>query len=228
MPEPSQTIIARLNRRAGFRRTFALLRILAGIPLCFVAAIVFGSMFWFASGRALGHWYPWAYWVLGLALLTIPLLFRMELRTGGDYLGDVARSGSAIDAKPGLATAVGMVSPVGGLGIVAFYAATNPRAATAGFVELFLTGPRMVVNGSRHLRLAGKVPRIDMHAATRVLEKLMAHDTGLTSKELAGTCESRDQLQETLIWLAFYGWIGVSKKQDRVYIYSESRRFLSH
>lgn len=226
MPEP-QTIITRLGRRAATRKLLAVAGILVGLPLCLVAAFTLGPIFWIAFGRAFGLGYPWYYWVSGTALLTIPLLFRTELRTGGDYLGNVARSGETINAKPGLTTLVSSASPVGGLGLVAYYAATNPRAATAGFVELFLAGPRMVINGARHIRIAGKVPNIDIQIAAQVLRRLMAHDTGLTSKELAGNCESRDQLQETLIWLAFYGWIGVSTKQDRVYIYSESRRFLS-
>ena len=226
MPEP-QTIISRLVRRAATRKLLAVVGVLVGLPLCLVAAFTLGPLFWIAFGRAFGLGYPWYCWVAGTALLTIPLLFRTELRTGGDYLGDVARSGEAINTKPGLTTIVASASPVGGLGLVAYYAATNPRAATAGFVELFLAGPRMIINGTRHLRLAGKVPDIDMQIAAQVLQKLMAHDSGLTSSELGNICESRDQLQETLIWLAFYGWIGVSTKQDRVYIYSESRRFLS-
>jgi hypothetical protein len=30
----------------------------------------------------------------------------------------------------------------------------------------------------------------------------------------------------TLIWLAFYDWIGVSKQNDKVYIYTDARRAL--
>lgn len=225
MPEP-QTIVTRLNRRADTRKLLAVTGIVAGLPLCFVAAVMLGSIFWFSFGLMFNVGYPWHIWVLGTALITIPLLFRMEIKTKGDFLGGVMRDVDTDFRTSSPAVHAAALMPAAFLGVVAYHAAANPRASTAGFVEVFITGPRWVLNGLRHLRRVGKIPHVDPQHAASVVQRLLNHDSGLTANDLSAICESRDQLQETLIWLAFYGWIGVSTKNDRVYIYSESRRFL--
>jgi hypothetical protein len=225
MPEP-QTIITRLNRRVTTRKSLAIAGILAGLPFCFVAAVMLGSIFWFSFGLMFNVGYPWHIWVLGTALITIPLLFHTEIKTKGDFLGGVMRDIDTDFRTSSPATSAVATMPAAFLGLLAYHAAANPRASTAGFVEFFITGPRWVLNGLRHLRLVGKIPNVDMQQTANLIQRLLASDSGFTMDELSSTCESRDQLQETLIWLAFYGWIGVSTKKDRVYIYTESRRFL--
>ncbi len=227
MPEDLAPIVSRIRRRAAVRSCLAVAGMIAGAPLCFVAALILGTLFWISIGRLLHFAYPWSYWFWGTALLTIPLLFRTEIRTNGDYLGAVARDMDHDQRTSSHAIHAAAVMPAAFLGAVAYHAAANPRAATAGFVELFITGPRWVLAGARHLRLVNRIPKVKLEQTASVIRTLLDHDRGLEPKDLLGDFESRDELQESLIWLAFYGWIGVSKSGDRVYIYSESRRFLT-
>ncbi|MCB9855115.1 MAG: hypothetical protein H6818_05455 [Phycisphaerales bacterium] len=228
MPEHIEKIIAKLKRRAATRSALAIVGVIAGTPLCFVAALILGTIFWFSIGRMLKFAYPWSYFFWGTALITIPLLFRTEIQTRGDFLGGVARDidSDARTSNHSLQAPAAIPAPF--LSLVAYHAAINPRAATAGFVELFITGPRWVLAGVRHLRLVGKIPKVDLEQTASVINKLLEKESGMESRELISAFDSRDQLQESLIWLAFYGWVGVSTKHDRVYIYSESRRFLAN
>lgn len=48
----------------------------------------------------------------------------------------------------------------------------------------------------------------------------------MTLKELTAIGRPLPELWPCLIWLAIYGWIGVTADQARVYLYSDSRRAL--
>ncbi len=227
MSDVESIIITRLKRRARWRGVLALVGMLAGLPLSFLAALFLGTSFWLAGALLLPYQIAWSLWVGGMAAVTFPLLLYTEWRTCGDFMGEMARdvgpeAGSDYRVTPIMFHGGGV-----GLAVVASMITINPRARTAGIMELFLTGPRWLLSGWRHLRVARKLPAVDESALSTLVRRLLDRETGWTLDALTPHFESRDRLMDSLIWLAFYGWVGVSKGHDRIYIYSESRRFLT-
>ncbi|RIK68872.1 MAG: hypothetical protein DCC65_01710 [Planctomycetota bacterium] len=197
-------------------------RIAFGVPLCFVPALVLGTMFWFAGSNLFGHWGDWTWYFWITAIVTIPLLFRLEVRTNGDYLGNVARDpGPSVPGGEMLAVAAHL-----GLGTLAGVGATtlaNPRMAASGVTEIFLAGPRMVLNGKRHFDQLRVLKNVRLDRVSQLLSQLMASSQAKSLGELCHKGESRVDLIPVLCWLKLYGWIGVSGHSDKVILFSESR-----
>ncbi len=147
------------------------------------------------------------------------------MQTDGDYLGKAMK-----DTKPLVERSDEMVAAahigIGLVGGLAVAVAMNPRASSAGLVELFLFGPRMMAGGLRHLRQAVRLPNVDKSKASRVITVLLSRSQGIDAEELQAVDETHHDLLLTLIWLAFYGWIGVTEDQKRVFLYTESRDIL--
>lgn len=212
-----------LSRRVQLRRIRALLGMLLGLPLCFIAPLTLGSVFWLSSGMLFG-WYPWSWFFFGSAAILIPLLFHLEVRTAGSFLSEAARDFSTSSETDSRA-AVGLA--IGGLtGSALIRAAANPRAATSGFVEFFLFGPRMILSGFRHLREAARMKGVDQVRAAEVVSRLLTSSSGVAIKSLLSAGEVPESLGRTLHWLAFYDWIGIGEKGDRVFLFTESRATL--
>lgn len=213
---------ATLQRRRQLRRLLAVSGIFCGVPLSLISPLVLGTIFWIVSGMLFEAWYAWFWFFLGLALLTLPLLFRLEQKSQGDYLGKTLMdSGPPIPGSGELTMMAHLaVGPLAGLGAAT---ATNPRMASAGFVEIFLTGPRMVLKGVRHLRQERTIGEVDYRLAAGIVARLLSQDEGLRLEQLPRDGANKDGLLSALQWLAFYGWLGISETQDRVYLYSESR-----
>ncbi|MBK8269715.1 MAG: hypothetical protein IPK83_16045 [Planctomycetes bacterium] len=57
-------IQAALSRRASLRKWRAVAGIVMGVPLCFVAPFLLGTLFWFSCGMLFGwHSWIWFFWV---------------------------------------------------------------------------------------------------------------------------------------------------------------------
>ena len=124
---------------------------------------------------------------------------------------------------PGAAALFASHGAPGSVVALAMVGASNPRALPAGFVEVFLIGPRLIMNGIRHLRQAGELSNTPDRRAVEVVAQLLQNERGIKPETLQAPGEDMKSLVRVLVWLAFYGWVGVSDKMDRVYLYSESR-----
>lgn len=214
-----------LARRAKVRCAVALARLAAGFPLCFVGPLVLGTLFWFISGQLIG-WNPWWWFVGGLSVLMIPLLFRMEFRTGGDYLGSVSRDPGP--QLPGGEFLTGTGWMIAGMpGMIAANAAAAPRTASAGLVEVFLLGPRMMVSGARHLRNARRLRAASLDRAVAILWQLVVHEQGVPLERLPVSRDERAEVAGALAWLAFYDWIGIGEKGAKAILFGDSRKHLA-
>lgn len=216
-------ILTFLNRRATLNLVAAWARIVFGLPLCLVPPFVLGTIFWFAYGNLFDTWYSWQWFFLGTSAIALPLLFLLELRTRGDYLGDVARNPGFI--APGsdlmvIAAHVG-IGPLAGIGASVV---TSPRLASSGLTEIFLLGPRMIINGIRHLKHTHVLRTADRKRAAILVAQLLASTRSKPVAELCHKGETRADLLPVLCWLAIYGWIGVSEKSENVILFSESRQ----
>lgn len=220
--EAKDPIVEKLKTRASLMLAIAWARIAFGAPLCFVPALVLGTMFWFAGSTFLDTWGAWSWYFLLAAVVTIPLLFKLELRTNGDYLGDVARNlGPSVSGGELLSLAAHL-----GMGTLAGLGATtlaNPRMAASGITEIFLAGPRMILNGKRHFDYLRVLKNVSLERTSLLLSQLMAATQAKSVAELCRKGESRVDLIPVLCWLKLHEWIGVSEHSDKVILFSESR-----
>lgn len=223
--DQSSPIESKLKQRQHFRNLQAILSIILGLPLVFIAPLILGAIFWFVSIMLLDGWYHWGWFFLALTVITVPLLFRLEIQSAGDYLGKAMK-----DAKPLVPHSDEMVIAayiaLGAISGIAVAVATDPRASSAGLTEIFLTGPRMVLSGFRYFRQTRYLSTFDIVRAERIVTVLLAKSRGVEPELLRERGEPQDNLWPVLLWLAFYGWIGVSEKRDKIFLYSESREIL--
>ncbi len=215
-----------LRRRRSVRLLVSVSKLLFGLPLSFVAALVLGSMFWMAA-FFLGWQYPWSWFFLTTAAVTIPLLYHLELRTDGQFVSEAVRDSTGSIAYTGLLATLSVVlrQPLGAVTALAGEQA-SPRAATAGFVELFLTGPRLVIEARRHLRLERLLRNVSLSHAAEIVVVLASSEKGIARDELQRRVGSSGDLLPALAFLASQEWIGVGEKVDRVWLRTEAREVL--
>lgn len=219
-------IRAQLLEREGRRRVLDIAKVVIGLPLSLLGPVVLGGAFWFAIGAILHVWIALKWVVLVMIVVATPLLFRLERQTGGDYLDQsLARLGEQFpdDAPFHLGRHVGM-GGMTGQGLVALL--TRPTSLAAAMTEFFLTGPRMVLSGGDHLRQAARLQSVSRYQAAGVLLALLRSQTGKSPAELLQASESVADIVPALAYLSLNGWIGVSERADRVWIFSESREVL--
>jgi len=219
-----ESIANKLRARSGRRRMLAIVGILAGLPCCLFAPLILGSLFWFSYGQLFGF-VPWNYFFFGAVVVCLPLLFMLEIRTNGGFLDEVMSDpGPEI---PGGADFARRLLVFGPLPALAAGTAVEPRRSVAGFVELFLFGPRLIVNGLRHLRQIHKLPSPNLTLAAKILTLLCEREAGIPIAALNSSKVEADEIDRTIFWLAFYGWIGISKDWQKIFIFSESRTGLA-
>lgn len=216
---PSAPIVPLLRSRGQVFWVKVAGMLLLGVPCCLVGPLFLGSLFWFVYGT-LVDWVPWSWFFWGAVLVVLPLLFRAEIQTGGDFLGNVAR-----DITPNNAANAAML--VGGeLGMLyAFVIA--PRQSSAGIVELLLFGPRLVVDAVRQIRTKLKTRGADLDRAAGVVAALLRQDQGVATVSLLRPGEQTEALLPTLGYLVFHDWVGVGDGGNRVWLLSDARRALS-
>jgi len=221
-----ETIRRHLDERAELRRRSDALQVVLGIPLCFVGPVVIGTMLWAAGTMLLQAWLPWWLFIAALSILMIPLLLRLEMQTAGQYLSDSVRTiGDRFpDAMP--VTFGGHVGAGGMTGRALATVLMNPEGIASMFVEVFLAGPRMVLRSRSQRRMAKALERVDKHRTAEVVSKMLSRVGGMPPGELLKEGERIGDVLPSVTWLSFYGWIGVTTKVDRVFLFSESREAL--
>jgi len=215
------SIEAQLQQRVRNENAKAILAFASGVPLCFLAPLILGSALWMSAHFGLSRWTPWWWWFGGVALLGIPSLFRLELRTSGGYLDQAVREGDMLggpllpplSAGNANAYAIGMIASV----------AMQPTLSAAGFVEVFLSGPRLVLYGLRRFRQRRTDREVDVHRAAEVVGSMLSVGSGVEPKSLLRPAERMPDLVPVLMWLAANRWIGVTESGDRVYLFTDAR-----
>ena len=219
MPAPSEAIVlGALRRREMGLYVRAAGMFLLGVPMSLVGGLMLGSMFWFTA-LMFGYWRPWWWFFAGLTGITVPLLYWTELRQGRELLGEAVRGGNARASNACWALRRVAGSEVAMLGALV----TNPRATAAGFVEVFLFGPRMVVGALRQLRAALALRGVDRGRAAEVLRVLIIEPRGCALGKVLRPGETVAGIVGPLGYLAYHEWIGLSENCDRGWCLSETR-----
>ena len=218
-----ERILAHFERRDRWLRFKCRAMIVGGLPLSLLGGVTLASLFWLAAhanprfGPAISG-VRWMDLFVALAAITVPLLFHLEIRTGGSYRADLSGGGMA----PGRAYMLAQ----SGVGLFAATAA-NRRAISTAFVEFFLIGPRLVLGGFHQLKLAHRVRLADLRPAGHIVCGLLNRESGLETAALLRDGTSITEVMPPLAYLALHGWIGIGDRWARVRLHSDARRLLA-
>jgi hypothetical protein len=94
----------------------------------------------------------------------------------------------------------------------------NPASAML-LAELFLFGPRVLVRAIITLATVTRLGRRSIDEAADIVTKLVAVNRGVSMEDLG---PGGPELHDAIVWLEYFGWIGVAERRDRVFLYSES------
>jgi hypothetical protein len=101
----------------------------------------------------------------------------------------------------------------------------TPRTPAIGFVELFLWGPRQVLDAADkmvHVRLLRNASRL---CAAGILVGLLKADHADIG-QLKSQGQQAAEIAAALSYCVWFGWIGISKDGRRVWLDSDSRDLL--
>ena len=216
--DDSVRVVRLLRQRGTLFYLKALMVILLGLPVSLLGPAVVATLFWLAC-LPWGYWFPWTTFFGWAALIMLPGLYLLEIRTAGNYLSERVTD---IAPLPPVARGIFTLGEVGAIAALA----TNPRTTSVLFTEVFLFGPRLVVGAIQQLRLRRYARGADLHRAAAVLGTLRELHDGIPAEDLIGENESARALAPTLAYLAFYEWIGVGNRGTRVWLLTEARRIL--
>jgi hypothetical protein len=184
-----------------------------GLPALLFGPIIVSSIYWFL-GVIWGIYVPWTWVLLGSFAVLIPLLFWTEWKSGGSYYTTevLSRYGQSDDSRPfvtGFSDVDSLVNFV-----------RRPRDPYIGLVELFLWGPRQILEAATTLRDVRGVAAVDRNRAAEILTLLQQRDH-VDLKDLVSNGGSNTSA--AVSYLVFYDWIGISQDKARVWIETASR-----
>lgn len=224
--EQSRAVLAHVRRRAGRFWLKLVVMILLGIPLSLVVAVVAASLaaplaalggLYFAPLRTMG--WLWLFYLF--VLLLVPILYLLELATGGEHLSKILRSADSYGPK-------GAVLASGPLADLDSLEAARPSARPPSLLDaLLLGGPRLVLAAAHQMEVAWRLRRVDLKQAAEILTILLSERQGVDTTSRLCADDELDDLIPTLAYLAFHRWIGMRDRWQHVWLFSESRELLS-
>jgi hypothetical protein len=189
-----------------------------GLPCLLIGPLALGSIYW-VLGLIWLHdaFLPWTWFFWGATAVLVPLLFRLEKRTRGRYLADV------IVGTEGASPMPYALGPDWGMA-VSFI--VHPRISSAGLVEVFLFGPRLVLDACEGLNRWRGLRHVDLARSAAMLERMRSSQQGVPPDQLLEPREKLVDIMPVLSFLMYYQWIDVSKTGERVWVLSDARRIL--
>jgi len=230
-PTPAVDVAPILHKLLIRKRRRGLARVLGfvfGLPLLFLGPAVLGTMFWVAC-ILLYQWYPWTWFFLGTCAVAIPALFVTEIRTAGEFMSaaitpDQANRAMAAQAVKTVGT---LINPRLGNTLALAAAIASPRASTAGFVELFLTGPRLLLSAFRNTRMTIRLRSVDVERTALLLHQLLRANIGVPIQSLLQKSERPGDLELPLAYLVFHDWAAVAADHSKAWILSDAKKDLT-
>ena len=207
-------VAAALLRRQRMSQLKSVARLVVGVPLSFVGPWVVASFLWFILWRFGVRGVDWWVYFLGSCAVVIPLLYRLEWNTRGEWHTQEMRAQGTTTSDLMSASSYGE------------WQMRRDAAALAAWVEILLIPARMVLGAAARLRAERAVAGVDRGRAAQVLVALAASDKAVPVRQLLGAGESPEQLRRTLHYLALFDWADVSSDGHRAWILSEARRAL--
>ena len=223
----ADTLLSLFRRDESWFQVRLWLKIIFGLPFCFIGPLVLASMLWFSTSM-FGLSWPWTWWFLGLSVVMIPLLFRMEIRSEGNYLGEVSNSDGGILENSAAAVIMTWTRISIGLPIVpsSGNSPANARTGVAGFVEFFLQGPRYVLEGLRDRKSWKLFRQADRRRAADIVTSLSQRDRSVSISELLRVGEKSESLVPTLFYLSAFDWAGLGQDNPKVWLLTRAKERL--
>ena len=216
--DDSARLVRLLRQRGSLFHFKTLCMMLLGLPVSLLGPAVVATLFWLA-GMPWGYWFQWTTVFGWAALIMLPALYMLEIRTKGNYLGERV---DEITPLPPIARGIFTLGEFGAIAALA----TNPRTTSTLFTELFLFGPRLVVDAIRQMRLRMYARGADVRRAASILSTLVELRDGIPTEDLLRANESPRTLAPTLTYLLFHDWIGVGNSGGKVWLLTEARRVI--
>jgi hypothetical protein len=208
-------VVQLLRAREALLRWKTAAMLAAGAALSFLGPLILAGIARYIQFQA-GVREPtsWWLWFVLLSGTVIPLLYWLEHRTRGEFFTDAVR-----DA--GLGENVG----AGGLSTASRseWEMQTAAATWAAYIEILLFAPRMTMNAFRQRRMRANLGHVDPVRPAEIIHLLRTTDSGVDPIALAKPGESMEDLWPALLWLSLHNWIGISRRQDRVWLLSDAR-----
>ena len=202
-----------LRQRERLKKLGVAVLLAFGLPsLCF-GPFIMGCIYWLLA-LIWGLYVPWTWMLLGTFAVFVPLLFWTEWRTRGSFYTTSVLSSYGNSRDPSaLMTGLGDVD-----GLISFVRC--PRDPYVGLVELFLWGPRQVLEAMTTIRDLRRLAPADRNCAAEILRGLALTDH-MDVKAIAPGREGGVGL--AIAYLVYYDWVGISADRSRVWMESASR-----
>jgi hypothetical protein len=212
----------RLLKQEAILSTGIAVLLLIGVPMLFIGPIVVGFIFWIVTIQLFGY-ISLTWFLVGSCILLIPLLLWTERRAhGGSFdqavLGNPSGINDAALAPFLLGSEFGMIIAI----------AANPRVTVSGLVEIFLTGPRFVLEAWDKHAAMKRLKNVDRDIASDVIDQLCQNDRAIAVKEfIKAYAPKKCDVSGPIAYLLFHDWIGISKEMDRIWLHSEGKKRLA-
>jgi hypothetical protein len=205
-----------LRQRERLKKLGVAVLLALGLPsLCF-GPFIMGCIYWLLA-LIWGLYVPWTWMLLGTFAVFVPLLFWTEWRTRGSFYTTTVLSTYGNSGDPSrLVTGLGDVD-----GLIGFVRC--PRDPYVGLVELFLWGPRQVLEAMTTIRDLRRLASADRNYVAEILRGLASTDHADLKTLVAGR---PGVTRMAVAYLVYYEWIGISADGSKVWIESSSRDVL--
>lgn len=202
-------ILRCVHRRAAIMRVQGFFNISAGALLLSIEIAILASLLWLAWHRLVGVPPPWTVFFVATGALVTIASFWTEIRTQGRYLeGEFDRATRDVRFHKGPALIL----------------LSGPFVTLV--TECLLSGPRMILDGWA-ATTAGRSVRVSPDRAARMVSVLTESVRSIELDALRETGEPAESAAATARWLVSQGWVGITERGDRVYLFSESRDVLN-
>jgi hypothetical protein len=178
------------------------LQIAAGFGITLIAPFMLATIaVYFGGWKVMG----WGAWFSVLWVVLTMFLMWQEWRHRGHGASSLLDS---LDSGP--ASSYGEFEMRRLTGVAAF------------FTELFLLGPRLILDAVE--RLSGRAVPPHLDRAAEVVYDLWRTDGGVAPQSLLRPGETFSTLAPIIVWLKRHEWIDVSSRRDRVWLLTTARK----
>lgn len=146
-------------------------------------------------------------------LMVLPLLYLVELRTRGSFLSEELRAQGTTGEDLFRSSSSGEME------------FRRTAVVYAVWIEVFLYGPRMVIDAVHQLTARVRLGNPPIHRAAEIVMFLASLDSGINVENLR-RMESVDDLRRTLYYLRLHEWIDLGDHGRRVWLLSTAKRRL--
>ena len=210
-PVTVQHILRELVASEAVETSGVLMKFVIGLPLCLFGPLLITAIAKSIEAKWDGHVLPgFAVSSSAVALVLVPLMFWYERRTRGEFYGEALR-GESVERASSRGE----------------YEMRNTTRAWIAFVEIALTGPRLVLEACDAARGRTRCGQAERTLAAEIVADLFEAGRGVPSKSLFKPGRPPRDVVSAVDSLTRLDWVGTSKARDRIWLSSRARAKLS-